>query len=104
MLPLGGFAAITTIGGLADAGLAAPLAGADGGRVRAFETRRPRCLESFDGFDTFVARTTSADPARNHVVARDRARIEEAFHRVAVQERGLRWLDQPLKADALARR
>lgn len=59
--------------------------------------------ETYDGFDTFVVRATSADPARNAVVAQDRARIEAAFRRFAVLEGDRYRLDQPLKADALRR-
>lgn len=59
--------------------------------------------ETYDGFETFVVRATSADPARNAVVARDRARIEAAFRRFAVREGDRYGLDQPLKADALRR-
>lgn len=60
--------------------------------------------EPFDGFDGFVTRATAADPARNEIVARHRAQIEAAFHHFAAREDGLYWLDQPLKADVLARR
>lgn len=59
--------------------------------------------ETYDGFDTFVVRATSADPARDAVVARERARIEAAFHRFAALEGDRYRLDQPLKADALRR-
>ena len=59
--------------------------------------------ETYDGFDTFVVRATSADPARDAVVAQDRARIEAAFHRFATLEGECYRLDQPLKADAFRR-
>lgn len=59
--------------------------------------------EIFDGFEAFVVRATSADPARNAVVAQDRARIEAAFHRFAMLADDRYRLDQPLKADALRR-
>ena len=91
----------TEIRALAQAALEEAAAGAGFESVESLTFTR---AESFDGFDAFVVRATSADPSRNDVVARHRERIAQAFHRAAAHRDGRYWLDQRLKADALAHR